>query len=225
MSNYSQIVLYGPKDSLSHGDPNKLIKGVQLDAELAAIAVAIATKYDPSTLTSISPTWTNVHNFSAGLAVSGGTVNIGARNTIGRGISLVNYVTSSDGKASNATPAVDANLAVALGVGAYSFEFYIPLTVTTAGGIQFKPNYDGTFSTGTYGCYGVSAAVFFSSATRNVNVISQFGNAITGDWFRIVGSIVTTSSGTFSLSWAQNASNATATTIGIGAYVSATQLS
>lgn len=46
MSNYTPIVSYGPKDSLSHGDPNKAIKGVQIDAELAAIATAVATKQD-----------------------------------------------------------------------------------------------------------------------------------------------------------------------------------
>lgn len=46
MSNYSPIVSYGPKDALPHLDPNKAIKGVQIDAELNAIATAIATKVD-----------------------------------------------------------------------------------------------------------------------------------------------------------------------------------
>jgi len=46
MSNYSQIILYGPKDSLALNDTNKYIKGVQIDAELGAIATAIATKLD-----------------------------------------------------------------------------------------------------------------------------------------------------------------------------------
>lgn len=46
MSNYTPIVSYGPKDSLSHGDPNKALKGVQIDAELNAISTAIATKVD-----------------------------------------------------------------------------------------------------------------------------------------------------------------------------------
>lgn len=46
MSNYSQIVQYGPKDTLSPGDPNKVIHGTQLDAELQAISTAIGTKYD-----------------------------------------------------------------------------------------------------------------------------------------------------------------------------------
>lgn len=48
MSNYSPIVTYGPKDSLAHGDPNKAIKGSQMDAELNAIATAISTKLDNS---------------------------------------------------------------------------------------------------------------------------------------------------------------------------------
>lgn len=46
MSNYTPIVAYGPKDSLTHGDPNKALKGVQIDAELAAIASSLSTKVD-----------------------------------------------------------------------------------------------------------------------------------------------------------------------------------
>lgn len=57
MSNYTPIVLYGPKDSLSHGDPNKLIKGVQLDAEFSSIASAISSKLDTSSFTTSSGTF------------------------------------------------------------------------------------------------------------------------------------------------------------------------
>lgn len=46
MANYSQIVSYGPKDSLNTGDAAKKIKGTEIDAELAAISTAIATKED-----------------------------------------------------------------------------------------------------------------------------------------------------------------------------------
>ena len=46
MSNYSQIVSFGPKDSLNTGDAAKKIKGTEMDAELAAISAAIATKED-----------------------------------------------------------------------------------------------------------------------------------------------------------------------------------
>lgn len=46
MADYSQVNDYSAKDSLSTGDPNKLLKGSDVDADLAAISTAIATKYD-----------------------------------------------------------------------------------------------------------------------------------------------------------------------------------
>ena len=50
MSDYTQIEDYSAKDALSTGDPDKLILGADIDAELAAISVAIATKYDSGDL-------------------------------------------------------------------------------------------------------------------------------------------------------------------------------
>ena len=52
MSDYTQVNDYSAKDGLTTGDPNKLIKGSDIDAELAAISVAIATKYDSADLAS-----------------------------------------------------------------------------------------------------------------------------------------------------------------------------
>lgn len=46
MSNYSQSTFFTPKDSLSPGDPLKVIKGADIDPEFSAISVAIATKVD-----------------------------------------------------------------------------------------------------------------------------------------------------------------------------------
>jgi hypothetical protein len=46
MSNYSQSVFFGPKDSLTPGDPLKKIKGTEIDAELSLLSTAIATKAD-----------------------------------------------------------------------------------------------------------------------------------------------------------------------------------
>jgi hypothetical protein len=50
MSDYSQIVAYGPKDGLTSGDPLKRIRGVEIDAELDAISTAIASKLNSSAL-------------------------------------------------------------------------------------------------------------------------------------------------------------------------------
>ena len=48
MSDYSQVTDFSAKDALTTGDPEKIILGADVDAELAAIATAIATKFDTS---------------------------------------------------------------------------------------------------------------------------------------------------------------------------------
>ena len=46
MSDYTKITNYLAKDSLVEGDPNKIIKGSEIDAEFVAIQNAIETKAD-----------------------------------------------------------------------------------------------------------------------------------------------------------------------------------
>lgn len=46
MSDYTQITSFAPKDALTTGDPNKRIRGAQLDPEFSAIAAAILSKFD-----------------------------------------------------------------------------------------------------------------------------------------------------------------------------------
>jgi hypothetical protein len=53
MSNYTKLVDFATKDSLPTGDPDKIIKGTEIETEYDNIAVAIATKSD-----SASPTFT-----------------------------------------------------------------------------------------------------------------------------------------------------------------------
>lgn len=54
MSNYVQTTFFAPKDALLSGNPLKIIRGADVDPELAAIAASIATKYD-STLIASAP--------------------------------------------------------------------------------------------------------------------------------------------------------------------------
>jgi hypothetical protein len=49
MSDYIQITNFSAKDALTSGDPEKIILGADVDAELEAIETAIATKPDEST--------------------------------------------------------------------------------------------------------------------------------------------------------------------------------
>jgi hypothetical protein len=46
MSDYTRVSNFTAKGALTTGDPNKLIKGADVDAELDAAATAIATKFD-----------------------------------------------------------------------------------------------------------------------------------------------------------------------------------
>jgi len=69
MSDYTQIVNYGPKDGLTSGDPNKLIRGTEIDAELAAIAVAVASKFDDSSVNALA---------GPGLSEAGLVLTVGA---------------------------------------------------------------------------------------------------------------------------------------------------
>lgn len=56
MSNYTQTTFFAPKDALLSGNPAKLIKGADVDPELAAISVAIASKFDGVNFLSHAPT-------------------------------------------------------------------------------------------------------------------------------------------------------------------------
>ena len=44
MSNYTKTTNFATKDSLSSGDPNKIVKGAEIDTEFNNLATASATK-------------------------------------------------------------------------------------------------------------------------------------------------------------------------------------
>lgn len=52
MADYTQITDFSAKDALTTGDPEKIILGADLDAELSAISTAIASKYDSNDIAS-----------------------------------------------------------------------------------------------------------------------------------------------------------------------------
>lgn len=67
MSDYSKIVDYATKDALVSGDPNKVVRGTELDAEFVAIQTMSGTKADKA-----GPTFTGTTTVAA-LTVSGAT--------------------------------------------------------------------------------------------------------------------------------------------------------
>jgi hypothetical protein len=46
MSNYTKATNFAAKDSLSHGNSAKIVRGTEINTEFDAIATAIATKAD-----------------------------------------------------------------------------------------------------------------------------------------------------------------------------------
>lgn len=71
MSNYSKSTDFASKDTLSSGDPNKIVKGTEIDAEFEAIETAVNSKYDSSSTIPIT---------SGG---TGATTASGARSSLG----------------------------------------------------------------------------------------------------------------------------------------------
>lgn len=60
MSNYAQLTLFTPKDALISGNPLKLLRGAEFDAEFSAISLAIASKLDTTAASTLgaNPTGT-----------------------------------------------------------------------------------------------------------------------------------------------------------------------
>jgi hypothetical protein len=68
MASYVKAVDFSVKDDLITGDPDKRIKGIEIDDELDAISLAIATKAD-----TVSPTFTGTPNAPTALQTTNNT--------------------------------------------------------------------------------------------------------------------------------------------------------
>lgn len=67
--NYTKTTNFTAKDSLSSGDPNKVIRGSEFDTEFNNIAVAVATKIEANN-TALTGT-TTVNNITVSGTFSG----------------------------------------------------------------------------------------------------------------------------------------------------------
>ena len=73
MTDYSQSVDFSAKDALTTGDPDKLVKGSDIDTELALISTAIASKTGDAENNTVSGNWTHsgTTTFSGAATFSG----------------------------------------------------------------------------------------------------------------------------------------------------------
>lgn len=77
MSDYTKTTNFTAKDALATGNPSKLVKGSELDAEFDAIATAISSKADTGGTTfsgiTMNGTWTLNGTISGTGTIDGGT--------------------------------------------------------------------------------------------------------------------------------------------------------
>lgn len=95
MSDYTKITDFAAKDSLAAGDPDKLVLGAEIDAELTALSSAIATKADTSDFGTIADIdYSSVYKqHTAAKATQESTLTDGATITIDCQLSNVFQVT------------------------------------------------------------------------------------------------------------------------------------
>jgi len=76
MANYTKTTNFAVKDGLASGNPAKIIKGSEIDAEYAAIQTAVATKADTASPTftgTVTATTVNVTGTLTAGTIDGGT--------------------------------------------------------------------------------------------------------------------------------------------------------
>lgn len=97
MSDYTQVHDYSAKDSLASGDPNKIVKGADVDDDLGAIATAIATKSNDSSVVHLAgvETITGAKTFSAD-TVHSGKVTMTGKSVIDANASVAAAAATSD---------------------------------------------------------------------------------------------------------------------------------
>ena len=76
MSNYSKTTNFAAKDTLNSGDPNKIVKGTEINTEFDNIATAVATKAN-STSPEVTGTATITNVVLSG-TLSGGSIEGGS---------------------------------------------------------------------------------------------------------------------------------------------------
>lgn len=74
MSNYTKTTNFTAKDSLASGDPNKIVRGSEIDTEFTNIATAVSSKADTA-----SPTFTGT------VTIATLTISTALNGTIGGG--------------------------------------------------------------------------------------------------------------------------------------------
>lgn len=93
MAEYNQVTNFRRKDSLPTGDPAKKVTGSELQSEFDAVATAIATKIDSSSLPGTPVVLSTAGSFTAGFGTTGSPVAASSSASINASLSNVFVIT------------------------------------------------------------------------------------------------------------------------------------
>lgn len=174
MSDYTKIVNYAAKDALAEGDPNKIIKGTELDAEFVAIQTAVATKANlnspvftgipraPTAATGTNTTQAATTAFVVQNGIPAGGTGIGVRTGVEscalRTITAGTGITVTNGNGVSGNPTI-TNSGIT-SVNTLSGE----LTIASSGGITTTSATNTVTLTPTVGYNGYGVRTVSSSA-------------------------------------------------------------
>jgi hypothetical protein len=129
-------------------------------------------------------------------------------------------------RASNTTPSADPDLQVAIpNAGTYGFRAWLnDATGTSAGGLKGGMSFTGGVTAGYWAMNGTGTGVTVVGLTA-LNSSAQLESAQSGAGSLVIdGALLCTAGGTLSFSWAQQASNGTASLVAQGSFLRVTRL-
>ena len=159
MSNYTKTTNFTAKDSLVSGNPSKVVKGAEIDAEFTAIQTAVNSKSDTAsptfTGTATIPTAAITNLTLGGTAVTSTAAELNALDGITASVTELNYtdgVTSAIQTQLDAKAPLNSPVLVTPNLGTPS-----AATLTNATGLPIVAGTTGTLSTARGGT-GVTTA-------------------------------------------------------------------
>jgi len=167
MSNYTKSTNFATKDTLTSGDPLKIVKGTEINTEFDNISTAIATKSDTA-----SPTFTGTVTIPT-LSVSGtaaitGVATLTANPVLSAGTANgVTYLNGSKSFTSGSTFVFDGTN-VGIGTASPSYKLEVKGSSATAGQLSIR---DGTGDTTVSG--NNAASLLFQARDTSIRTIAE----------------------------------------------------
>jgi hypothetical protein len=181
MSDYIKITDYAAKDALLTGNPSKLVKGTEIGADLDAVAVAVATKFDSTDLGVTVQAYDADLTTWAGVTPGTGIATALAVNVGTAGSPVINggvLGTPSSGTVTNLTGTASININGTVGATTPTTAEFTTATVNTS--IELGHASDTTLTRVSAGLMAVEGATVATLSTDQTWTGAQRGT-VTAD--------------------------------------------